>query len=46
MTLNILFFSITVRKRKESLQEAIRNEMIEKLYDQHKDRQVTAYHLM
>ncbi|MEC1522886.1 YrzI family small protein [Neobacillus niacini] len=46
MTLNILFFSITVRKREESLQEAIRNEMIEKLYDQHKDRQVTAYHLM
>lgn len=46
MTLNILFFSITVKKRKESLQEAIRNEMIEKLYDEHKDRQVTAYHLM
>ncbi|PAE38553.1 YrzI family small protein [Neobacillus sp. YX16] len=46
MTLNILFFSITVKKRKESLQEAMRNEMVEKLYDQHKDRQVTAYHLM
>ncbi|MEH7012192.1 YrzI family small protein [Neobacillus niacini] len=46
MTLNILFFSITVKKRKESLEEAIRNEMVEKLYDQHKDRQVTAYHLM
>jgi uncharacterized protein (TIGR02413 family) len=46
MTLNILFFSITVNKREESLQEAIRNETIEKLYDQHKDRQVTAYHLM
>ncbi|MEH7495558.1 YrzI family small protein [Neobacillus sp. 3P2-tot-E-2] len=46
MTLNILFFSITVKKRKESLEEAIRNETVEKLYDQHKDRQVTAYHLM
>jgi uncharacterized protein (TIGR02413 family) len=46
MTLNILFFSITVKKRKESLQEAMQNEMVEKLYDQHKDRQVTAYHLM
>jgi uncharacterized protein (TIGR02413 family) len=46
MTLNILFFSITVKKRKENLQEAMRNEMVEKLYDQHKDRQVTAYHLM
>jgi len=46
MTLNILFFSITVKKRKESLQEAIQNEMVEKLYDQHKDRQATAYHVM
>lgn len=46
MTLNILFFSITVKKRRESLHEAMRNEMVEKLYDQHKDRQVTAYHLM
>ncbi|MFB3160625.1 uncharacterized protein (TIGR02413 family) [Bacillus niacini] len=46
MTLNILFFSITVKKRKESLEEAIRNETVEQLYDQHKDRQVTAYHLM
>jgi uncharacterized protein (TIGR02413 family) len=46
MTLNILFFSVTVKKRKESLEEAIRNEIIEQLYDQHKDRQVTAYHLM
>ncbi|WHX99399.1 YrzI family small protein [Neobacillus sp. DY30] len=46
MTLNILFFSITVKKHEESLQEAIRNEQIEKLYDQHKDRQLTAYHLM
>ncbi|MDQ0975759.1 uncharacterized protein (TIGR02413 family) [Neobacillus niacini] len=46
MTLNILFFSITVNKHNESLEEAIRNETIEQLYDQHKDRQVTAYHLM
>jgi uncharacterized protein (TIGR02413 family) len=46
MTLNILFFSITVKKRKESLEEAIRNETVEQLYDQRKDRQVTAYHLM
>lgn len=46
MTLNILFFSITVKKHKESLEEAIRNETVEKLYDQHKDRQITTYHLM
>ncbi|MFP7297546.1 YrzI family small protein [Neobacillus niacini] len=46
MTLNILFFSITVKKHKESLQEAIRNEQVDKLYDQHKDRQAAAYHLM
>jgi uncharacterized protein (TIGR02413 family) len=46
MTLTILSFSITIKKHEESLQEAIRNEIIEELYDQHKDRQVTAYHLM
>jgi uncharacterized protein (TIGR02413 family) len=46
MTLNILFFSITLKKRKESLQEASQNEMVEKLYEQHKDRQISMYHLM
>ncbi|MBY0146779.1 YrzI family small protein [Neobacillus niacini] len=46
MTLNILFFSVTVKKRNESLEEAIQNEIIEQLYEQHKDRQAAAYHSM
>ncbi|MEH7112011.1 YrzI family small protein [Neobacillus niacini] len=46
MTLNIFFISITFKKRQESLQQATRNEMVEKLYEQHKDRQVSMYHLM
>ena len=46
MTLNIFFISITFKKRQESLQQATRNEMIEKLYEQNKDRQASVYHLM
>jgi uncharacterized protein (TIGR02413 family) len=46
MTLNILFFSVTVKKRNESLEEAIQNEIIEQLYEQHKDRQAAAYQSM
>ena len=46
MTLNIFFISITFKKRQESLQKATRNEMIEKLYEEHKDRQISVYHLM
>ena len=46
MTLNIFFISITFKKRQESLHQATRNEMIEKLYEQNKDRQASVYHLM
>ena len=46
MTLNIFFISITFKKRQESLEEAKQNEMVEKLYEQHKDRQISVYHLM
>ncbi|CRK84227.1 YrzI family small protein [Neobacillus massiliamazoniensis] len=46
MTLNILFFSITIKKNKIDLQEASHQEMVEKLYEQHKDRQISMYHLM
>jgi len=46
MTLNILFLSVTIKKRKESLKEAIQNEIIEQLYEQHKDRQAAAYRSM
>jgi uncharacterized protein (TIGR02413 family) len=46
MTLNIFFISVTFKKRKESLQQAARNEMIEKLYEQNKARQLSVYHLL
>jgi uncharacterized protein (TIGR02413 family) len=46
MTLNILFFSITIKKREVSLQEAVNQEMVEKLYDQNKDRQISMHHFM
>jgi uncharacterized protein (TIGR02413 family) len=46
MTLNIFFISVTFKKRKESLQQAARNEVIEKLYEQNKVRQLSVYHLL
>jgi uncharacterized protein (TIGR02413 family) len=46
MTLNIFFISITLKRREESLQQATRNEMIEKLYEQNKERQMSFHHLL
>jgi uncharacterized protein (TIGR02413 family) len=46
MTLNILFFTITIRKRKESLDEALNQERINKLYEENKDRQISMYRVM
>jgi uncharacterized protein (TIGR02413 family) len=46
MTLNILFFSITIKKREMSLGEAAHQEMVEKLYEQNKDRQISMHHHM
>lgn len=45
MTLNILFFSITIGKQKMSLQKAAHNQAVERLYDQVKDRQVSIHHI-
>jgi len=42
MTLNILFFTITIKKRKVTLDEAIHDQMVEKIYEENKDR-VTKY---
>lgn len=46
MTLNILFFSITIRKRKVSFEEAVQQEMVDKLYEQYRDRQMSIHHIM
>jgi uncharacterized protein (TIGR02413 family) len=46
MTLNIIFLSITIKKRKVSTEEAVHQEMVERLYDQNKDRQASMYREM
>lgn len=38
MTLNILFFTITIKKREISLEEAVHDQMVEKMYEDNKDR--------
>ncbi|WP_404329356.1 YrzI family small protein [Mesobacillus maritimus] len=38
MTLNILFFTITIKKREISLEEAVHDEVVEKMYEENKDR--------
>ncbi|WP_079510335.1 YrzI family small protein [Mesobacillus jeotgali] len=39
MTLNILFLTITINKRKLSLEEIRHNEMVEKMVEENKNRQ-------
>lgn len=46
MTLNILFLTITIKKRKVSLEEAAHQEMVDKLYEKNRDRQVSMHRLM
>lgn len=41
MTLNILFLTITIKKRKKSREEAIHQEMVNQLYEKYKDRQIS-----
>lgn len=46
MTLNIFFLSITIKKREISVEEAIHQEQVEKLYEENKDRQISVHHFM
>jgi uncharacterized protein (TIGR02413 family) len=46
MTLNIFFLSITIKKRRISVEEAAHQEMVEKLYEQNKDRHASIQHFM
>jgi uncharacterized protein (TIGR02413 family) len=39
MTLNILFFTITIKKRQMTLEEIRHNEMVEKMIEENKTRQ-------
>jgi uncharacterized protein (TIGR02413 family) len=42
MTLNIIFFTITITKREISLEEALHNEKVEEIYEENK-RKVAYY---
>ncbi|WP_081755794.1 YrzI family small protein [Paucisalibacillus sp. EB02] len=36
MTLNILFFTITIRKRETTIEEALHNENVQRIYEENK----------
>ncbi len=38
MTLNILFLSIKIKKRKITLEEAVHEEKVEKIYEANRER--------
>jgi uncharacterized protein (TIGR02413 family) len=38
MTLNILFLSIKINKRKITLEEALHEEKVEKIYEENRER--------
>ncbi|MBO0960953.1 YrzI family small protein [Neobacillus sp. MM2021_6] len=46
MTLNLIFFTISIKKRKISLEEAVQEEMVEMLYDQNKEKQMSIHRFM
>ncbi|MCM3566506.1 YrzI family small protein [Neobacillus mesonae] len=46
MTLNILFLSITIKKRKRNLKQIQQQEMVDQLFEQHKDRQMSIRRFM
>ncbi|MED3571535.1 YrzI family small protein [Cytobacillus praedii] len=43
MTLNILFFTITIKKRNVSIEEVIHNQMVKKIQEDNRDRQFSMY---
>ncbi|UII54963.1 YrzI family small protein [Cytobacillus spongiae] len=43
MTLNILFLTITVKKRNLTPEDAIRQQEARKIHEQNKDRQFSIY---
>lgn len=38
MTINMIFFSITLKKREISLEEELHNEQVERLYEKNRNR--------
>lgn len=43
MTLNILFLTITISKRKKTQEEVNHQQFVDSIYEQNKDRQFTLY---
>ncbi|MBT2688006.1 YrzI family small protein [Bacillus sp. ISL-47] len=43
MTLNILFLTVTIKKRKLSAEDIMREQMVKKIQDQNRDRQFSMY---
>jgi uncharacterized protein (TIGR02413 family) len=46
MTINLLFFTITIHKRLITLEEAAREEYVEKMYQQNKEKQINIHRFM
>ncbi|MGG0716397.1 YrzI family small protein [Robertmurraya massiliosenegalensis] len=45
MTLNILFFTVTIKKRNMSIEEALRDQQAREAYEMAKTRAVTVHRL-
>ncbi|WP_462409828.1 YrzI family small protein [Neobacillus sp. Marseille-QA0830] len=43
MTLHLLLLTVTINKRRITTTEAAKQERIEKLYDEYKDKQISLY---
>lgn len=46
MTLHILFLTVTIKKRELSKKQADQQEMVRKLYEEHRDRQLSMQQYM
>lgn len=45
MTLNLIFLSITIKKREISFEEAAHQAQIKKIYEETKDRQISVHRI-
>ncbi|MEH6989029.1 YrzI family small protein [Cytobacillus firmus] len=43
MTLNILFLTVTIKKRHVSAEDVVREQMVKKIIEQNRDRQFSIY---
>jgi uncharacterized protein (TIGR02413 family) len=45
LVLNILFFTITIKKRKQTVEEIEHHDMVKKIYEENRDRQYPLYRM-